>query len=74
MDHELLGEAQERPDTQLPCQCLAEPGLPAFHSPAPKLRERKNVIPYERGLSKVYKQISKFDNELFQLDSGGSRC
>lgn len=54
MDHELLGEAQERPDTQLPCQCLAEPGLPAFHSPAPNLRERKNVMPYERGLSKVY--------------------
>lgn len=23
---------------------------------------------------KIIKQISKFDNELFQLDSGGSRC
>lgn len=33
---------------------------------------RRKVILKEE--YKIIKQISKFDNELFQLDSGGSRC
>lgn len=33
---------------------------------------RRKVILKEK--YKIIKQISKFDNELFQLDSGGSRC
>lgn len=33
---------------------------------------RRKVILREK--YKIIKQISKFDNELFQLDSGGSRC